>query len=221
MLNIFWYCSGIKSVTIGDGLTSIPEKAFYDCTNLESITWGNNISSIGESAFWNTGLTSIVIPNCVKKIGKNAFYDCAKLTTVDTGNGVTDIEDNAFYRCRELNTITFGNHVTSISNGVLDVCKNIKTIISLNTTPPYIKSKTFQSYHYSVPLQVPIGSKEAYQNDMYWKNFTNINETDQTGIQSISLDIDKGSSFYDLNGRKVERPQKGINIIEGKKVLVK
>ena len=40
-----------KSVTIGNGVMSIEEKAFYGCDSLEKVTIGNNVTSIGTSAF--------------------------------------------------------------------------------------------------------------------------------------------------------------------------
>jgi len=70
-------------------------------------------------------------------------------------------------------------------------------------------------------LQVPTGSKNAYLNAEYWKNFTNIVEIDSSGIQSITLDKDINAPIFDLNGRKLKEPSKGINIIGGKKYLVK
>jgi hypothetical protein len=47
----------------------------------------------------------------------------------------------------------------------------------------------------------------------------NIEEFDPTAIQNITLDKDVKSPVYDLNGRKLKKPGKGINIIDGKKVL--
>ena len=75
--------------------------------------------------------------------------------------------------------------------------------------------------NYSAKLQVPEGSKTNYQNAEYWKKFINIEEIDPTGIHTITLDNDKRTPVYDLNGRRLESPQKGINIIGGKKVVVK
>ena len=67
---------------------------------------------------------------------------------------------------------------------------------------------------------VPTGSMNAYQNAEYWNYFTNIEEIDPSGIQSISLHRDN-APIYDLNGRKLKEPGKGIKIINGKKVLLK
>ena len=71
------YYTSVKSCTIGDGVTSIGESAFYNCSSLTSITIPNSVTSIGNSAFGNcSNLTSITIPNSVTSIGEEAFYEC-------------------------------------------------------------------------------------------------------------------------------------------------
>ena len=41
----------LTNVTMGNGLISIPSKAFYNCTNLTSVTIGTSVSNIGDGAF--------------------------------------------------------------------------------------------------------------------------------------------------------------------------
>ena len=43
---------------------------------------------------------------------------------------------------------------------------------------------------------------------------------DLSGIQYVTMDK-KSINVYDLNGRKLKEPSKGINIIKGKKLMVK
>ena len=44
---------------------------------------------------------------------------------------------------------------------------------------------------------------------------------DPTGIKDVKTDEDKDVHIYDLMGRRLEKPRKGINIIGGKKVYIK
>ena len=44
---------------------------------------------------------------------------------------------------------------------------------------------------------------------------------DPSGVQTITLDKDTNAPVYDLNGRKLKEPSKGINIIGRKKIVVK
>ena len=46
-------------------------------------------------------------------------------------------------------------------------------------------------------------------------------DDDATGIGSIENDADKTTVYYDLMGRRVDNPTKGIYIVNGKKVLVR
>ena len=79
----FYNCTGLTSVTIGDGVTSIGS-AFEGCTGLTSITIGDGVTSIGEGAFSGcTGLTSVTIPGSVTHIGGSAFKGCKGLTDIN------------------------------------------------------------------------------------------------------------------------------------------
>ncbi len=76
-------CTGLASVTIGNGVTSIGDDAFRYCTGLISVTIGNGVKSIGNEAFYGCkGLTSVTIPDSVTSIGESAFYGCTGLTSV-------------------------------------------------------------------------------------------------------------------------------------------
>ena len=70
-------------------------------------------------------------------------------------------------------------------------------------------------------LYVPNGCLEAYQKADVWKEFWEIKEFDVTGIGDVKADNENATTVYDLNGRAVENPTKGIYIINGKKLLLK
>ena len=71
------YCNFLKSVRIGDGVTSIGSNAFGNCFSLASITIPESITSIGDSAFQSCySLVSITIPDGVTSIGSNVFGNC-------------------------------------------------------------------------------------------------------------------------------------------------
>ena len=80
---VFGCCSGLTSVTIGNGVTSIGELAFYNCSGLTSVTIPDSVTWISNYAFWCcSGLTSVTIPDCVTSIGDCAFDGCSGLKTV-------------------------------------------------------------------------------------------------------------------------------------------
>ena len=76
-------CSGLTSMTIPSGVTSIGEGTFCDCSGLTSLTIPSGVTSIGDWAFYGcSGLTSLTIPSGVTAIGKEAFYGCSGLTSI-------------------------------------------------------------------------------------------------------------------------------------------
>ena len=220
----FYDCENLTKVSLGNSVTTIGESAFRNCDNLTEISLPNSVTTIGESAFQNCeNLTEISLPNSVTTIGQFAFYDCDNLTKVSLGNSVTKIGDFAFKDCENLTEISLGKSVAEIGSGALTGCSNLTTIYSLNPTPPTFESDEFTNKQYiNMNVYVAKGSLAAYQTADIWKNFWNLQEySTDTGIGNITVDGVQENKIYDLQGRKQDAPQHGINIINGKKVLVK
>lgn len=59
--------------TIPEGITSIPNNAFYQCMNLTGVIIPNGVTTIEADAFFNAGLTEVYIPRTVSGIQSNAF----------------------------------------------------------------------------------------------------------------------------------------------------
>jgi len=220
-------CSGLTSITIPNSVTSIGDEAFRECSSLTSVTIPNSVTSIGDEAFSGcSGLTSVTIGNSVTSIGNYAFFECSSLTSVTIPNSVTSIGDEAFSGCSGLTSITIPNSVTTIGNyafyGV-----DLTTVVSLIENPFVIKGKSTSSSAFSentfnnATLYVPVGTKEKYQATDGWKDFVNIVEGTPTGIKVIENTQNKNATVYDLNGVRLSEPKKGINIINGQKVIVK
>ena len=123
------YASGITTVEISDGVTSIGRLAFFRCTSLASITIPDSVTSIGNDAFANSGITSITIPNGVTSIGNSAFENCTSLESIEIPDGVTSIGSSAFASCEKLKSITLPSGLTSIKFGVFRNCTALESII--------------------------------------------------------------------------------------------
>lgn len=125
----FYNCSGLTSVTIGNGVTSIGLSAFEYCSGLTSVIIGNSVTSIGDHAFYYcTGLTSVRIGNGVTSIGEDAFSGCSSLTSVSIPDGVTSIGKYAFFSCTGLTSVTIPDSVTSIGEDAFSECYALKEI---------------------------------------------------------------------------------------------
>ena len=127
-----WYNrrTGILSVVVEPGVTSIGRSAFYGCTNLTSVVIPEGVASIGDSAFLDcTGLTSVVIPEGVTSIGGVAFSGCTGLTGVTIPDSVTSIGGSAFSGCTGLTSVPIPDSVTSIGGFAFSGCTGLTSIV--------------------------------------------------------------------------------------------
>lgn len=124
----FYSFDKLAKVSIPYGVTKIGSSAFEYCSNIQSIIIPDGVVSIGSSAFENcTGLTSITIPDGVKGIGNSAFECCTGLTSLTIPNSVTSIGEDAFSSCN-LTSITIPSNVTSIDDSAFSGCQKLNQI---------------------------------------------------------------------------------------------
>ena len=210
--------SGCKTTVIPNSVTSIGNYAFKGCSGLTSVTIPNSVTSIGDNAFEGcSGLTSVTIGNSVTSIGDYAFYFCNGLTSVTIGNSVTSIGISAFAYCSGLTSVTIPNSVTSIGDYAFSGCSGLKEITSYIQEPFKTGDYCWDSVNKSIPLYVPAGTKEKYQGTDGWKEFTNIQEVDMTGIEAVTAEGVSNADItdiYDLNGRRRDALQPGVNIVK-------
>lgn len=112
----------IKSVHIGDGITTIPDGTFSRLTNLVSVSLPPSLESIGNYAFYGcSSLKSVKLPDGVQSIGKEAFYGCKSLTTLHLGESLESIGSCAFWGTRKLTDMTLdtANENFRMVSGVL------------------------------------------------------------------------------------------------------
>lgn len=93
----------ITSITIPNGVKTIPSYAFRYCTSLTNITIPDSVISIGWGAFRDcSGLISVTIPKSVGTISRYAFYNCSKLRNIKyTGTKNQWLKINHEYRWNE------------------------------------------------------------------------------------------------------------------------
>jgi len=136
---ILWGCWSVTSISIGNSVTIIGKGAFQKCKNIKSITIPNSVITIDEESFDScTSLTgTLTIPNSVTKIGKSAFCYCVDLTSVLIGNSVRTIGSQTFYGCEKIKTITIPSSVTTIGSKSFQGCYELTEIIVNGNNPNY------------------------------------------------------------------------------------
>ncbi len=156
----FGGCQGLISISIPQNVTSIGEGAFYNCSNLSSISIPNSVESIGSMAFMDcSSLTAVSIPNSVTSIDSRAFYGCSGLTTISLSNSITNISEQTFFGCRSLTTITIPENVTSIGLRAFYNCSGLTSIIIPNSVTS-IGEGAFYNCSSLTSITIPAGVTE-------------------------------------------------------------
>ena len=206
--------SGIKTVIIGDNVTTIGERAFAACNALQNVTLGSCVQTIEVSAFGTCqALQSISFPASVTTIGKRAFLNCRVLQNVSFSDGLTTIGEGAFSNCVVLQSITLPASVTTIGEYAFAFCNALQQVTVAWDTPLAVPDKTFWGVNTAnVPLKVPKGREAEYQAAPVWKSFK-INSPPVPGNGGKLTVTDVTSSGFTVSWEKatdVETPQKNL-----------
>ena len=171
------------------------------------------------------------VPQVISKVNRNELSRMAERMglecIVSTKTIVSDIilrYTRALENSQGSNveTLYISSAIESIGDYAFDGCNNLLEIKMGSKKAISASENIFSSDAYNnACLYVPEGRKFAYEKTSPWSNFY-IVEMDFTGIHDIEgEDVNARAVIYDMQGRKVDNPTKGMYIINGKKVLVK
>ena len=118
----------------------------------------------------------------------------------------------------------FGENVQSIGAEAFSDCNNVTKILTSALIPPTCGTQALDDINkWNCTLYVPNEAKSAYIAAEQWREFFFVEDL-PLGIDDVVANEDYNGTpgiYYDLSGRAVETPAKGIYILNGKKVLVK
>ena len=151
---------------------------------------------------------------------------------------VTEIAANAFKDNKELTEVTIPGTVTTIGDGAFAGCENLRAIYVFAPEPISLTAAEARSIvtraAENVPSQfegidfdactlyVPIGSEQKYRDAEGWKLFVNIvGVEDPAGITTVYSEQKGNEPIYNLSGQRLAAPHRGLNIIGGRKVVMK
>lgn len=123
----FMSCDNLNSVKIAGGV--IGDEAFSECKNLRTLTLGNNVTSIGREAFyWCEYLTDLTVSDSVTLIEGGAFKRCEHLTNVKLSENLDEIGGEAFRYCSFLKKITIPSKVTTLAADIFKECSSLESV---------------------------------------------------------------------------------------------
>ena len=176
--------------------------------------------------FENQNLVSIELPEGITEIGIQAFLECSSLTSFIVPNSVREIKTSAFASCRAMTKCVFGSGVSNIESSVFVNDYDITDIYCLAEKVPSTNHEAFFEYLYPrATVHVPALSLDAYKTTAPWSNFSNIvaiaeGETDEIE-EIVNGKWSNSKSIYNLQGQRIKTLQKGLNIVDGKKMWVR
>jgi len=177
-------CSGLTGdLVIPNSVVFVYTAAFRGCSGLNgNITLSLNLREIGRCAFQDCSNLSgdLIIPNGVNEIGWLAFKNCIGLNgRLEIPNTIWKIESGTFQSC-SFSSLLLGDYITEIHYWAFKDLSTLNTItIKAKTPPSFIETDVygaFENVPNNIPLFVPCGTLETYQNADGWSEFTNIHE---------------------------------------------
>ena len=76
-------------------------------------------------------------------------------------------------------------------------------------------------YPVAVGVTIPAGKAYLVDTSTPAKEFLGFDFDDPTGIDDVNVNLNDNDAIYNLAGQRLQKMQKGINIVNGKKIMVK
>ena len=156
----------------------------------------------------------------------------SSIDTLTISEGVENIGNNAFSIMNFLTKLELPSTIKKIGTSVT-AADYLETVVSHITAPFAINEYTFaieqkdfntgQWVYVPSPatLHVPVGTKAKYEALSGWTWFANIVEDQPNDVLSPIAPMSHSDAWYTLQGVKTDKPQKGVFIKDGRKVILK
>ena len=153
------------------------------------------------------------------------FNDCSALTTLDVSNfdtqNVTDMS-RMFKGCRALTTLDLSSFETQNVTDMSRMFKSCSALTTIYASDKFVTTACEEAENMFAECANLVGAVPYDENKVgkEMANYTNGYFTDKaaTGIDAPTVSDDTAAEYYDLQGRRLNAPQKGVNIVKrGKK----
>lgn len=197
-------CSSLKNVVLPKTLKTIENRALCKCESLTSLEIPEGITDL--PSYFVAGCSSlknVVLPKSLNYVGWGAFQECSSLERIDLPNTLENIQTNAFASCTSLKYFRLPEGIKNLGDGIIantsleelhipffpSIMGNhvfadchIMHLYSYREKPYRLNEYRFQNLNYSTcTLHVPKGSREAYAEAYYWRDFGTIVEMGEGG----------------------------------------
>ena len=195
-------CYSLKNVVLPKTLKEIDNRALCKCESLTSLEIPEGITTL--PAYFAAGCSSlknITLPKSLKKISWGGFQECSSLERIDLPNTLESIQDNVFASCTSLKYLRLPEGIKDLGNGIISNTSleelhipffpsimgnsvfadcHIMHLYSYREKPYRLNEYRFKNLNYSTcTLHVPKGSREAYAEAYYWRDFGTIVEMNE------------------------------------------
>ena len=231
----FSMCGGLTAVTIPASLSKIGYRAFYGCENLAKVTFEKKDGALGfgyiqdniRSPFKYETFQGCNIETLI--FGRPIFiiYDVnytgfvleklglypRHIIIPDGANGRAIFSGLHNYAAPGfvMSKVTIGGNLTEYP---MDLSEGYFGTIILRDGEPWACPEFSSETYKTTKLLVPNGCVDDYKAADGWKNFLNISESGESGIEEVGVTAQKTVvGRYDLSGRQVADGYRGVTII--------
>ena len=173
----FQGCKSLTSLEIPEGITDLPKSFAGGCSSLKNIVLPKSLISVGWGALSGcSSLERIDLPETLEKIMMDAFQNCTSLKYFRLPEGINNIYDHIISGCTALEELHIPKLPLIMNNYAFAKCQ-VQHLYAYEEKPHKITNTTFDGINYSTcTLHVPKGSREAYAEAYYWRDFGTIVE---------------------------------------------
>ena len=163
----------VKEYVIGNDVTSIGDYAFSSCSGLTSLTIGSGVKTFGQDAFY--GINKLFSLTILCQNAGSWFKGVTTLKDLMLGNGVESIADEAFSGCSDLATISIGSGIKTIGAKAFANCRSINDVYCYAIRYPITPADAFEnSYPDYITLHVSDESVDNYKAVAPWSTFKKV-----------------------------------------------
>ena len=235
MSYMFSDCSALTTLDVSNFNTQNVTNMYYmfsNCSALTTLDVSNfntqNVTDISGMFSDCRALTTLDVSNFNTQNVTDMsymFFNCSAITTLDIANfdtkNVTDMS-YMFYNCSALKTLDVSNFGTQNVTDMSWMFYNNSALTTIYASDKFVTTACEEDENMFAECANLVGAIPYDENKMgkEMANYTTGYFTDKaaTGIDAPTVSDDTAAEYYDLQGRRLNAPQKGVNIVKrGKK----